>query len=142
MVKIKRTFTARVRKKCCRNGDIVYNPQDRYFKIHDIKERDDFEYSLVMWKDNVEKQLEKLADNECRRKGTPRLCHFLVYNDKVTEEIVKEPIPKYILDRIDTIREYIEEAESYDEKKAFQDEAVGLLEDYMSKDEARKFVSI
>lgn len=101
---IKRLFTATVQKKCCRGDTIVYDPPDRDFVIPDIKDRkEDFEYNLIIWKDKVEEQLEKLADKECRRKGTPRLCHFKVKNAKVTEEIIGIKVPQDVLDRIERL---------------------------------------
>ena len=132
MVKIKRTFTARVRKQCCRNEDVVYNPQDRDFKITDTKEKNQFEYSLVIWKDNVEKQIEKLADNECRKKGTPRLCNFLVYNTKVTEELIPEKVPQYLLDQIELLQERIKESKDENEKQNLQN-TLDKLKEYIKE---------
>ena len=101
------------------------------------------EEDIDNWAINV---LDKLAEEICKRScnalSVSVYCNdYSVIRIDTPEEEAPE-IPGYILDRIDKIRDYIDEAESYDEKKSLQDEAVNLLRDYMSESEAREFVKI
>lgn len=113
MVRIVRTYTATVQKKCCRDGEIVYDPPDRDFEFTDIKDsKVGFKYSLVIWKDKIEEYLEKLADKECRKKGTPKLCYFKIKKAKVTEMRQKEAeLMEYYEERIKEYKERLEELE-------------------------------
>lgn len=91
--------------------------------------------------------IKKMCDRSCESLCDSCFCDELSIDYTIIESPTQEgeievEIPQYILDRIDKIRDYIEEADSYDEKLALQDEAVALLRDYMSEDEARKFVPI
>lgn len=84
-----RTYKGTIQKKCCRDGVIVYDPPDREFIIKDTiyeEEGEEFEQSLAKWRDKVEDNLEKLADKECKKKGTPKLCHFKTKRVDVTEQ--------------------------------------------------------
>lgn len=132
---IVRTYTATVQKKCCRNGEIVYDPPDRDFEITDKKERsDEFEYSLVIWKDKTEESLFKLAELECRKKKTPRLCHFLIKNAEVKEEEIGVPVivpvPKEI---IEAIKGYERSAKSLRETADKLRAIPELVEDFLKR---------
>lgn len=145
----KRTVIIDLTFACCK--DERYRNIDHTIRITLHQEADIFTTDLVVWKDTfLDRQkvidyIYMLGDNKCAVVDPSlRMCRRPPNDPRidVISYFEEAEIPSYVLDRIDVLRGYIEDAETYDEKMAFQDEAVALLKDYMSEDEARSFVPI
>lgn len=130
---------------CCKGVLTKFEPSPHTFYKTLTATKNSFDESLVVWRDRIVQKYEDYywdqAEAECRGVGSRDLCEFNADWSRTTVD-EKETIPKSILERVDKIKEYIEEAETYDEKKALQDEAIGLLKNYISEEEARKFVPV
>lgn len=146
----KRTVIIDMSFSCCK--DEKYRGIDHTIRITLHQEAEKFAIdALVVWKDTfldsqkVIDYIYMLGDNKCSVVDPSlKMCRKSPNEPRidVVNYFEEAEIPPYIMDRIDTIRDYIAGAETYDEKKAFQDEAVNLLRPYMSEDEARTFVPI
>lgn len=146
----KRTVIIDLTFSCCK--DEIYRNIDHTIRITLHQEAEKFPIeAIVVWKDTflgsqkVIDYIYMLGDNKCAVVDPSlRMCRRPPNDPRidVVSYFEEAEIPPYILERIDTIRDYIADAESYDEKKAFQDEAVNLLRPYMSEAEARTFVPI
>lgn len=100
-----------------------------------LEERDyDFPQSLVMWRDRVVSQFEKLLDTEgeknCRDTAEYlSLCQYEYYVIDVSEE-GSPTVPKFILDRIQYMLELYNASDDIDEKLELMKEINRLKDEY------------
>ena len=150
----KRTVIIDFTFSCCKeDNEAGYRGVDHTIRVTLHQEAEKFAIdTIVVWKDTflgsqkVIDYLYSLGDSKCNMLDPSiNMCRKALGHEPridVISYFEEAEVPKFIMERIDVIRGYIEDAETYDEKKAFQDEAVNLLKDYMSEDEARSFVPI
>ncbi len=89
---IVRTIYATSSMKCCRNGEVIYEPEERDVQISERKNK--FEDTLDEWvskrKDAFEEAVRKSAEDECEGMGSsPKLCQFefnITGSDEYKEE--------------------------------------------------------
>lgn len=113
---IRRTLFAISKMECCRNGDVVYSPAPRDTEYNDQQKI--FDTTIEEWKEiegqRVEEEVKKLAEEECKGMGTPRLCNFNFQIIRAEEIAIA---PRYIIEQIEMLEKEVEKLEKSIERK-------------------------